>query len=63
MVEDWLVSSVVFKLFGMDGAMDDISLFCPVGVQVLWAYHSLKSHHHDIVSQHTLFKLLLFVCS
>ena len=44
MGEDGLVSSanISAALLGMDGAMDDIPLFSPSGVQAFRAYHCRK---------------------
>jgi hypothetical protein len=44
MVEDGLVSSANISavLLGMDGAMDDIPLFCPASMQAWLAYHCSK---------------------
>ena len=44
MDEDRLLSSanISAALLGMDGAMEDIPLFCPASTQVWWAYHCSK---------------------
>jgi hypothetical protein len=44
MIENGLLSSanISAALLGMDGAMDDIPLFCPASTQVWRAYHCSK---------------------
>ena len=60
MIEDGLLSAanISAALFGMDGAMDDIPLFCPASMQAWWAYHcSKKLMLVSLISDEDLSKL------